>query len=738
MSGPNTDAIAAERPRVVGDIWGGLAAMLVALPAAIAFGVAIFAPLGGGLGAQGALAGILGATVLGLVAPSFGGAPRLVTAPSAPAAAVLSALAAGFVQQGTAPGTVVLLLGLIGLLAGMIQVALGLAGIGRLIRYIPYPVVSGYLTGVGLIIIGSQLPRFLGVPHELSVIPALLSPSAWRWQSLLVGCVVIAAMVLLPRIIRTVPAAILALAAGVLAYLALGIADPSLLRVDGNPFLIGTLADGNSPIADVVGRHWRSMSVPHAGDLAQVLAPALTLAVLLSIDTLKTCLVLDAMSDGHHDPNRELVGQGLGNLATSLVGGVPGSGTMGASLVNVASGGATRLSGFMAGAFALAAFLLLTSAIAWVPLAALAGILIVVGARMIDRHSLTFFFARATRLDFIVIVAVVLSAIFVNLIVAAGVGVALAVLLFVREQTHSTVVRTRIEGREVFSKRARTAEKLEAVERSAPDTVIFELQGALFFGTANRLQAALEPETATRKYVVLQMRRVQSLDVTATHVLELIKDRLERRDAFLLFCDIPKGLPSGLKMKRYLKETGVVKPSAKALTFDSLDDALEWIESRELAGLLPAASSEAMELRDFDIFAGCTDEAMRALEAAIQTRAVRAQKKVYKAGTPTDALYLVRRGTLKLLVPVRKKDSYHLSTCGPGEIIGGMGFMAGGNHLVDLVALTDSELYVLTRERFEELAVEHGDLALAIFGHVAHTLSLRLRIAIGEVQALRG
>ncbi|MBL8485625.1 MAG: SLC26A/SulP transporter family protein [Rhodocyclaceae bacterium] len=739
MSGNNPNPIAAERPGLAGDLWGGLAAMLVALPSAIAFGVAIFAAAGGGLGAQGALAGILGATVLGLVAPAYGGAPRLVTAPSAPAAAVLSALAAGFAQGGMAEGQVVLLVAVVGLLAGAMQVGLGMAGIGRLIRYIPYPVVSGYLSGVGLIIIGSQVPRLLGAPGDLKLIPALVSPSAWHWQSALVGGIVIAAMVLMPRVTRRIPAAVLALVAGVLAYLAMAIADPALLRLEGNPFLVGPLADGSGSVADTVGRHWQSLSALTPGDLARAVVPAMTLAVLLSIDTLKTCLVLDAMTDSRHDPDRELVGQGLGNMAAPLVGGIPGSGTMGASLINVASGGTTRLSGFLAGAFSLAAFLLLTSVIAWVPLAALAGMLIVVGARMIDRNSLSFFFSRATRLDFLVIVAVVLSAIFINLVAAAGVGVALAILLFVREQTRSSVVRNRIEGREIFSKRARTAEELEAFERSAADTVIFELQGSLFFGTANRLQSVLEPETSTRKYVVLQMRRVQSLDVTATHVLETIKDRLEKRDAFLLFCDIPKGLPSGLKMKRYLKETGVVKPSNKAFAFGSLDDALEWIESRERAANGSTASSTtAMELRDFAIFAGCTDEAMGALEAVVELRAVKAQKKAYKAGTPTDAVYLIRRGALKLLVPVGKKDSYHLSTCGPGEIIGGMGFMAGGNHAVDALALTDCELYVLTRERFEELAVEHGDLALAIFGHVARTLSMRLRAAIGEVQALRG
>ncbi len=129
----------------------------------------------------------------------------------------------------------------------------------------------------------------------------------------------------------------------------------------------------------------------------QVLVPALTLAVLLSIDTLKTCVVIDAMTRSRHDSNRELIGQGLGNIASALIGGIPGAGTMGASLVNVSSGGTTKLSGLMAGVFSLAAFLLLAPLIAWVPVAALAAILIVIGFRMIDRHSLTFFYSAHPR-----------------------------------------------------------------------------------------------------------------------------------------------------------------------------------------------------------------------------------------------------------------------------------------------------------------------------------------------------
>lgn len=728
-----------NRAHLSGDFWGGLAAMLVALPSAIAFGVTIFAPLGGSLAAQGALAGILGATALGLIAPAFGGSQRLITAPCAPAAAVLSALAAGFIAQGVAPQTALLLLALIGLLAGLMQIALGLAGIGRLIKFIPYPVVSGYLSGVGLIIIGSQIPKWLGAPAGTKFLDALISPSLWQWPSLVVGTVVVAAMILTPRLTKAVPAAILALLAGIATYLLLCLLRPELLSTANNPLLVGALGNGDASLGDSIGQHIQALRGFGLDIVVQVFIPALTLAVLLSIDTLKTCVVIDAMASSRHDSNRELIGQGLGNIASSLVGGIPGAGTMGASLINMSSGGTTRLSGAMSGAFSLIAFLVLAPLIAWVPVAALAAILIVIGVRMIDRHSIQFFYSPSTRVDFFVILTVILVAVFGNLIAASGVGVALAILLFIREQTKSSVVRNRIEGGELLTKRARTHEDFERIERESSGVVVFELQGSLFFGTANQLTSALESEVGKRKYVILNMRRVQSLDLTATHVLEQIKDRLEENDAYLVFCDIPKGLPSGLKMKKFLKETGVVRPTNKAFAFSQLDEALDWLETQErIAAHEERNHDRPIELRAMPLLAGCMPDAIEALAAAVEKRSIKAGKKVFKAGADCDELFIIHSGTVKLLVPLRKKEHYHLSTCGPGDLIGDMGFIESGQHAVDAVAVTDCEVFMLARDQFELLSIMHSDLMLAFFGNIARTLSTRLHATINELQALRG
>jgi len=292
--------LALRNDKLVGDFWGGLAAMLVALPSAIAFGVTIYAAIGPSYAGLGALAGILGATALGLVAPAFGGTNRLITAPCAPAAAVLSAFAIELVQHGVAAPSIVLMLTALGLVSGVVQLLLGFMGIGSLIKYIPFPVVSGYLTGVGLIIIGSQIPKFLGAPSGTSWWRTLISPELWQWQSALIGLVTAGVMLGAPLLTRVVPAAILGLLAGVLSYFGLASMDESLLLMEGNKMIIGPLGGTASSMLEAITGRWQEIGELKLSQIGSLLGTAFTLAVLLSIDTLKTAVVLDALTRGRH------------------------------------------------------------------------------------------------------------------------------------------------------------------------------------------------------------------------------------------------------------------------------------------------------------------------------------------------------------------------------------------------------------------------------------------------------
>lgn len=721
-----------------GDLWGGLASMLVAMPSAIAFGVSVYGLLGGTYAALGALAGILGTVALGLLASTFGGTDRLITAPCAPAAAVLGGVVLVFLQQGMTPGAIILSLAVIGLASGAIQIFMGLIGVGGLIKYIPYPVVSGYMSGVGLTIMVGQLPIVLGADKHLSFWHTLSTPAAWHWQSIWVGIVVVLAMIWLPRFIRIVPAAILAMLLGTLAYGLSGFLDPALWNLSGNPFVIGPL-DRSVSLFEGIKNQWQSIHSLDSSILPEVMLPALTLAILLSIDTLKTCVVLDALTGTHHEPNRELVGQGLGNIGSALIGGMPGAGQMGASMVNLSSGACTRRSGLVEGVFALVAFLLLSGLVAWIPIAALGGILLVVGFRMIDRHSLAFYRSEATRFDLGVILAVIIVALAVGLIAASATGIALSIILFLREQTHNRVLRRKLEGNEIFSRVVRNEQELEILQRYGGTTVVVELQGSLFFGTASQLYRALEPEIGKRTYVILNMRRVLSMDITATHVLEQIKDRLSAAGAYLVFTEIPRGLPSGLKMKRYLREVGLVGNTEKALAFRQLEDALEWVESQHLnAGhYISEDDDQPLDLPALERLLKWKPGTLTQLGNIIENRHYQAGSKLLGFGDISDELVFIRSGKVRVEVPLEKKGTWHIGTFGRGDFLGEMGFLDNEHRSADAVALNDLDCFVLSRERFDALAGSDGQMPAQIFEGIAETLAMRLRMTTKELRAMR-
>lgn len=714
-----------------GDAWGGLAAMLVALPAAIGFGVAVFGAIGPQYATEGALAGIVGTVVLGFVAAALGGTDRLVSAPCAPAAAVLSAFALDMVRRGDDPNLVVAMLLAIGGLAGLLQVLMGAVGVGRLIRYIPYPVVSGYLTGVGLLIVASQVPRLLGMPADATLLAAIASPGRWDGRTLAIGCLTAAVMVYGPRRLKRVPGTMLGIAAGLLAYGAFALADPSLRQLAGNELVLGPLGAGTGSVLDTLAARGGSLGQLSGAHLAGLVGSALTLAALLSIDTLKTCVVLDKLTRTRHAPDRELLAQGAANVASSLCGGLSGAGTMGATLVGLGSGSATRATGAMQALFALAAAVVVGPLIAWIPAATLAGILVAIGFRMIDRDALRYARTRATVLDFMVVGAVVVVALAVGLIAASLVGVGLAMVLFVREQSAASVVRHKLELGQAPSTWHRPEAELDILARKSSQAVIFELQGALFFGNTYQLYRDLEQEIRTRRFVIVDLRHVRSIDVTATQAFAQVRDAMEERGARLLVSGGPDDRDNGESLRLLLGGPGLLESSrGKVRFFPDLDSAIAWVEERLIReSELPEEHEPPLALREMELFAGYKEETLADLESVMAVRRYGAGETIYARGSPGDELYWVRSGSVRLMASLGEKGSKQLAAFGRGDCFGGLAFLDNEPHPNDAVAAAPTEVYVLARRDFEAIARRHRKLAFNLANAMARTLARRLRRA---------
>ena len=725
--------------RYSGDFWGGFAAMLVAVPAAVAFGVTVYSAISPEYAAFGALAGILGAAALGLIAPTFGGTDRLISAPCAPAAAVLTAFAIELVAQGMEPLSIVLMMTVLGILAGLIQMLIGFLGVGKLIEYIPYPVVSGFLSGVGLIIIVSQLPKFAGAPSGTSWLHVLVSTQHWDWRGLTIGAVTAAAMLLAPRLGSRVPGTIAGIAAGLLTYAVIASTDSALQELDGNPLVIGSLGATGKGYVSLITDRWQEIAQLRLAQVAGLVGNAMTLAALLSIDTLKTCVILDQRTRTRHDPNRELAAQGLANMVASAIGGMPGAGTVGPTLINLASGAKTRISGIVEGLLALVVVLLFGSFVAWIPIATLSGVLIVVGLRMIDTDPLRFLESRSTVLDFSVVLVVIAAALSWGLIAAAAVGVVLSIILFLREQVGGNVVRRKSFVGQRSSTWNRPEVEMRVLEQQGNTAVIFELQGSLFFGTTHQLYLTLEPELATADYLILDLQRVQSVDVTAAHMLNLVRDALAARGVPLLLSSVRERLPNGRNLREFLELTGVMSGGKGVLIMPSLEAAIEWVEHRLLGevdktwhGLPP------LELHEIDIFKGSKPDTLDDLKACMEARLCKAGETIYARGDSDGNLYLIRSGEVLIKGYVGGTSRLcHIATYGRGEFFGGLGFLDHRPRGNSAIASTDTDLYVLTLEKFHALAEAHKRIAFVLMSQLARTMAVRLRHADEELTVLQ-
>lgn len=726
-----------SKASLIGDFFGGTAAMLVALPSAIAFGLIIYAPLGPEFSGRAAIGGIIGTIAIGLFAPLFGGTKRLVSAPCAPAAAVLSVFILELTSKGIPKDAIPVYVALVSFLAGIVQITAGKLGGGRFIKYIPYPVVAGYLSGVGVLIFFGQLPKYLGVkgkPNFASVINYL----NWESTTIIIGSVTILTMLFAPRLIKAVPAAIVSLFVGIGSYFCLSFFNPSLLSLKDNHYIIGPIAVSLSDLTGIFYSQISSIGLINFHEPAVFIFPVFTLAVLLSIDTLKTCVVLDALTLSRHNSNKELLGQGLGNIASAVFCGIPGAGTMGATLVNLNSGAKTKMSGIFVGLTALFVLILLGNLIAWIPFSALAGILMVVAVRMVDKKSFALLKHKSTHFDFFVILAVIVSAVVFSLITAAGVGIALAIILFLREQIRSSVIRRKVFGNQIFSKKVRISSELNILETKGKNVLVVELQGQLFFGTTDQLFTELEKFLKGTKYIVLDMSRVQSVDFTAVNMLKQILARIKKQDGHLVFASIPFSLPTGQNVKKYLETLDLIETDNLKF-FDEIDSALEWIEDENLLeeNALMSDKEEITDLADIELFSSLSADAIKAITDCLVEQQYKVGEVIFKRGDQSDEIYFVKKGTVKIILPLEGGSHFHLATFSRGGFFGDMSFLDKGIRSANAFCASESAIWVLSRARFNDLIIKYPEIAGKFFEKLALVISHRLRQSDKELKALQ-
>ncbi len=565
-----------------GDLFGGLTAGIVALPLALAFGVQ------SGMGAE---AGLYGAIFIGFLASLFGGTPSQISGPTAPMTAVSMVIVGNLLVEndGYLDRALPIVL-MVFFLAGLIQILLGLLGLGRYIRYIPYPVVSGFMTAIGVIILITQILPVTGyyvsedkeyvqefkylaeevilenilideVGEEILVLEnfqetieranQISENEIWEESVNLAKSEaggVVGAFRVMPRAVKNVDWTEFLLAIGTIlviyGFKRITTKIPStlvaLLVVTGAAMLFGI---NYRPIQEIPGGfpglQLGMFTDFNLSTISPYLFTAITLAFLGAIDSLLTSVVADNLTRTQHKPNKELMGQGIGNSIAALFGGIPGAGATIRTVVNIQSGGKTKLSGMIAALFLLVILLALGPIASQIPAAVLAGILVTVGIGVMDYKGLKNL-PRMSKADALILLTVLVLSVVWNLVYAVGVGLVMASLIFMKSMGDSS--EELMEGGDLneWSRDQKSDKEIFTAEQRSR-IFVKALNGPLFFGSAASFRERIK-QAESYDYLIIHMEKVAYLDQTGTLTLFDALEGLKKRKVQIYLSGVNKAL----------------------------------------------------------------------------------------------------------------------------------------------------------------------------------------------------
>ena len=538
-----------------GDVFGGITAGIVALPLALAFGVQSGA---------GPVAGLYGAIVLGIFAATFGGTSSQVSGPTGPMTVVAALVVIKAIEEYGSLEAGMGFIICIFLLAGVVQILFGVLKLGTYIKYIPYPVVSGFMSGIGGIIILFQIYPFFGqtspkivldvITNIVDVIPII------NWEAMIIASSTIAIIYLFPKITKAIPSTLVALISMTIVTTFIGLEVP----------VIGTIPSSLPELK--IG----AIASIHASDITLIIELALTLALLGAIDSLLTSVIADNITKTKHHSNRELVGQGIGNIMASCIGGLPGAGATMRTLVNVNAGGQTPLSGVIHGVLLLAILLGLGNYAQVIPIPVLAGILITVGVGIIDYKGFRHI-KSVPRTDAVVMLIVLGMTMFVDLIQAVAVGLILSSILFMKQMSDQLGSEVKILP---IKENCRQWWKENIPDSIADKIYVKHFPGPIFFGFAPALQAMAESLPDIR-VVIFRMMDVPNIDQTGLYALEEVVLSLEKRNIAVVITGLQKQ-PYRM-LQRINMVPGLIPEN---YIFDEIEDCIQWLgeELRQSAG----------------------------------------------------------------------------------------------------------------------------------------------------------
>jgi SulP family sulfate permease len=724
-----------------GDVAGGLSAAIITLPMSIAYGVAAFSALGPEFRPHAALFGLNAAIIAGFFAALLGGTPTQISGPKAPLTLIITSMVASLTIDPVLLNLPIdrnwIVIGLASacvIIGGITQVVFGVVGLGNLVKYIPYPVVAGFMNGIAILLIWNQLPPLFGFGKYIDSSNTFSAFTLNNGMSLLIGVCTLISIYISKRHIRRAPAFLAGLMAGSALFIVISVMIGPTLKVAAIGNLRTVLP---SPTAFSELFHLPNNAISGAW-MIKIIIYGIILGVIGSMESLMSSVAIDNIKGTRHDSKRELLGQGIGNIIASFFGALFAAGSIPRSIANIKAGGRNKVSGAFCSLLILIIFVSLAPVIGKIPLSIFAAMVIYVGINLFDRPTLRLIKALHTpgkvRRDvfaiLVVNIGVAIITVSVNLIWAVIIGLAISTVYFIIKMGTS-VIRREYTADMVCSNKVRNRQQIAHLHENKSKIKVFELQGPIFFGSADRLAHILEAKMTDATYCVLDMKQITEIDSTGSNILVRLHKMFERQNKFLLISHIH----ANHSLWEFLEISGLKQEIPDDRFYLSTDLALEWAEDQLLDQLYEGSARRHYELGDLDVFEDFSTDELEKIEALLEKDIFKKDEMLIKEGDTDRDLYILTRGSVsvKMSLPFSSAER-RLFTFDAGVVFGEMALLDGKPRSANVQAEEVSEVYRLSFSSFSNMLDQEPKIAAKLVKNIALVLSDRLRARSNELR----
>jgi sulfate permease, SulP family len=727
--------------RLRDDLSGGLASAAVAIPLAMGYGMFAFSALGDSYFAYGALAGLYAAVLGGIVCVVLGDRTTMIFAPRVTTTFFLGALLhnlLGANVEGLRDGglhVAILAFFAIILLGGALQALFGMMRLGSLLRFTPHPVMAGLQNAAAALLFLVQLGNVCGFENNIPFTAVTKHLAEVKTLSIAVALVTFLAMWNARRITTKIPPLLVGIGVGTAVFFAIEAAGfgAYLGPVIGMP---GT-AESPAPFNHLESR---AEALDLFGFLPLIVGGAFALAIVAALDTLLCAKLALPPNKQKEDGNRLLIRLGLSNMASACFGGITTGINIGPSIVNRTFGAKSALSVLINVAVVLVVILVLFPVVSYMPRVVLSAAIMVIAVQHIDPWSVDLvrrIGAAASRrrmlmvLDLLVVAAVAVLSVTINIVLAVFIGIVIAIVLFIARASRSNI-RRMYRCDTIRSRKARGKRQMALLDMEGAQVLVLELQGVLFFGSAETLSEEIgRLASSGTRTVILDLRRVTEIDATGMRILREIELSLARDHQQLVLA-----LPEGSELAPRLAEAGIVDEIGREHLFADVDRAMEWAEDDLLQIDANDAEGDELPLAQIDLFSSLAGTEIAMLGGYMRRATYPGGSVIFRQGDAGKELFIITRGHASARLGQAAGGDIRLATFAPGTFFGELAILDAGPRSATVMADEDVRCHVLSDAKFSALMSDAPLVAIRLLANLGRELSGRLRRANRTIHQL--